>query len=34
LHERGAPHMVDPGKLIKSATMIFGEENMLRLWGK
>jgi glyoxylase-like metal-dependent hydrolase (beta-lactamase superfamily II) len=34
VHERGAPHLVDPGKLIKSATTIFGEENMLRLWGE
>jgi glyoxylase-like metal-dependent hydrolase (beta-lactamase superfamily II) len=34
VHERGAPHLVDPGKLIKSATMFFGEENMLRLFGE
>jgi glyoxylase-like metal-dependent hydrolase (beta-lactamase superfamily II) len=34
VHERGTPHMVDPGKLIRSATMIYGQENMLRLWGE
>lgn len=34
VHERGTPHLVDPGKLIRSATMIYGEENMLRLFGE
>jgi len=34
VHERGAPHMVDPEKLVRSATMIYGAENMLRLWGE
>jgi glyoxylase-like metal-dependent hydrolase (beta-lactamase superfamily II) len=33
-HALGTPHLVDPGKLIRSATRIFGEENMLRLWGE
>ncbi len=33
VHPRGAPHLIDPGKLIESATRIFGDE-MDRLWGK
>jgi glyoxylase-like metal-dependent hydrolase (beta-lactamase superfamily II) len=32
VHERGAPHIVDPTKLMKSATRIFGDE-MQTLWG-
>ncbi len=32
--EVGAPHLVDPAKLIASATRIYGEENMERLWGE
>ena len=32
--EVGAPHLVDPAKLIASATRIYGEENMDRLWGE
>ncbi len=32
VHERGAPHMVDPGKLLASATRLYGDE-MQRLWG-
>ena len=31
VHERGAPHMVDPSKLIASATRLWGDE-MDRLW--
>ena len=32
VHERGAPHMVDPSKLMKSATQLYGDD-MDRLWG-
>jgi glyoxylase-like metal-dependent hydrolase (beta-lactamase superfamily II) len=34
VHERGAPHLVDPALLVKSATRLYGEENMQRLWGE
>ena len=34
VHERGAPHVVDPSKLVASATRLYGEENMDRLWGE
>lgn len=34
VHEVGAPHLVDPGRLMRSATMIYGEEHMDRLWGE
>jgi glyoxylase-like metal-dependent hydrolase (beta-lactamase superfamily II) len=30
----GAPHLVDPSKLLKSASRLYGEENMARLWGE
>lgn len=33
VHERGAPHMIAPEKLIQSATRLYGEE-MDRLWGE
>jgi glyoxylase-like metal-dependent hydrolase (beta-lactamase superfamily II) len=33
VHERGAPHLVDPAKLVKSATRLYGED-MERLWGE
>ena len=33
VHERGAPHVEDPAKLIKSATRLYGDE-MERLWGE
>src|ERR1041385_8037973 len=33
VHPRGAPHLIDPTKLIESATRIFGDD-MERLWGK
>src|SRR4051812_11580042 len=33
VHPRGAPHLIDPRKLIDSATRIYGNE-MERLWGK
>ena len=33
VHERGAPHLIDPSKLLKSATQIYGDD-MDRLWGE
>jgi glyoxylase-like metal-dependent hydrolase (beta-lactamase superfamily II) len=33
VHERGAPHVIDPSKLLASAGRLYGEENMRRLWG-
>jgi glyoxylase-like metal-dependent hydrolase (beta-lactamase superfamily II) len=33
VHEKGAPHMADPEKLLASATRLWGEE-MDRLWGE
>lgn len=33
VHPRGAPHLIDPSRLIDSATRIYGDE-MERLWGK
>jgi glyoxylase-like metal-dependent hydrolase (beta-lactamase superfamily II) len=32
VHERGAPHLVDPAKLLASATRLYGDD-MDRLWG-
>jgi glyoxylase-like metal-dependent hydrolase (beta-lactamase superfamily II) len=32
VHEKGAPHMVEPGKLLASATRLYGDA-MDRLWG-
>ena len=32
VHERGAPHVIDPERLIASATRIYGDD-MERLWG-
>ena len=32
VHERGAPHLVDPSRLLASATRLYGED-MDRLWG-
>jgi len=34
VHERGATHMVDPAKLMASATRLYGEADMERLWGE
>src|SRR4051812_870948 len=34
VHERGAPHLADPTKLVASATMIYGEAEMARLFGE
>src|SRR5438270_2761362 len=33
VHERGAPHMLDPGRLLESARRLYGED-MDRLWGE
>jgi glyoxylase-like metal-dependent hydrolase (beta-lactamase superfamily II) len=33
VHPRGAPHLIDPTKLVESATRIF-DDDMERLWGK
>jgi glyoxylase-like metal-dependent hydrolase (beta-lactamase superfamily II) len=33
VHERGAPHMVDPGKLLASAARLYGDA-MDELWGE
>jgi glyoxylase-like metal-dependent hydrolase (beta-lactamase superfamily II) len=33
VHARGAPHMVDPSKLLASATRLYGDD-MERLWGE
>ncbi len=32
--EIGAPHLVDPAKLLTSVARLYGEENMERLWGE
>jgi glyoxylase-like metal-dependent hydrolase (beta-lactamase superfamily II) len=33
VHERGAPHLVDPARLLESAARLYGED-MKRLWGE
>lgn len=33
VHERGAPHLIDPSKLLASATRLYGAD-MDRLWGE
>jgi glyoxylase-like metal-dependent hydrolase (beta-lactamase superfamily II) len=33
VHERGAPHLVDPSRLLASATRLYGDQ-MQRLWGE
>jgi glyoxylase-like metal-dependent hydrolase (beta-lactamase superfamily II) len=33
VHERGAPHVVDPSKLLASAGRLYGEDHMDRLYG-
>jgi glyoxylase-like metal-dependent hydrolase (beta-lactamase superfamily II) len=33
VHERGAPHMIDPSRLVQSARRLYGED-MDRLWGE
>lgn len=32
--EVGAPHLIDPEKLLVSATRLYGEDGMERLWGE
>jgi glyoxylase-like metal-dependent hydrolase (beta-lactamase superfamily II) len=34
LHPRGAPHMIDPSKLITASIAVYGEENYRRLYGE
>jgi glyoxylase-like metal-dependent hydrolase (beta-lactamase superfamily II) len=35
VHERGAPHLVDPARLVASAARLYGgEEGLARLWGE
>jgi glyoxylase-like metal-dependent hydrolase (beta-lactamase superfamily II) len=34
VHERGAPHVVDPSKLLASAGRLYGEDKMKPLWGE
>ncbi|HZF98370.1 MAG TPA: MBL fold metallo-hydrolase [Pseudoxanthomonas sp.] len=33
VHPRGAPHMIDPSRLIAGATAVYGEEEMQRSYG-
>src|SRR5205823_9088913 len=33
VHERGAPHLADPAKLVASAARVYGEERMSELFG-
>jgi glyoxylase-like metal-dependent hydrolase (beta-lactamase superfamily II) len=33
VHPRGAPHLIDPAKLVASATRLYGDD-MERLWGE
>ena len=33
LHPRGAPHMIDPAKLIAGSKIVYGEERFRRLYG-
>jgi glyoxylase-like metal-dependent hydrolase (beta-lactamase superfamily II) len=33
VHERGAPHLIDPSRLLASATLLYGDA-MDRLWGE
>ena len=34
LHPRGAPHMIDPSKLIAGAQAVYGEERFRRMYGQ
>ncbi|MGH2861638.1 MAG: MBL fold metallo-hydrolase [Solirubrobacteraceae bacterium] len=34
VHERGAPHMINPERLWASAAQLYGEDNMLAMWGE
>jgi glyoxylase-like metal-dependent hydrolase (beta-lactamase superfamily II) len=33
VHERGAPHLVDPAKLVSSAARVYGDQRMSELFG-
>lgn len=33
VHDYGAEHLIDPAKLIRSASRIYGEDRMAALWG-
>ena len=33
VHEKGAPHVIDPTKLVNSANQLWGVEGVARLWG-
>jgi len=34
VHEKGAPHVIDPSKLVNSANQLWGVEGVARLWGE
>ena len=34
VHEKGAPHVLDPSKLVNSANQLWGVEGVARLWGQ
>lgn len=34
LHPRGAPHMIDPSRLIAGSRVVYGEERFARLYGE
>lgn len=34
VHERGAPHMLNPERLWASASQLYGEDQMLAIWGE
>lgn len=34
VHEIGAPHVIDPSRLLKSAARLYGEARMAELWGE
>lgn len=34
IHPRGAKHLIDPGKLIAGATVVYGEEEVRRTYGE
>lgn len=34
LHPRGAPHMIDPARLVAGATAVYGEAEMARSYGR
>src|SRR5436305_5911020 len=33
IHQRGAPHMADPSRLLASASRVYGEDRMVRMFG-